>query len=87
MGLSLIIKRCGRVPIFVMGAFINLAVILVLRLWMPNPDEAYVFFVIAALWGISDAIWQTQINGMFYFMHSCIVVLTISLSAFLQKIR
>ena len=67
MGLSLIIKRCGRVSIFVMGAFINLAVILVLRLWMPNPDEAYVFFIIAVLWGVSDAIWQTQINGMFYF--------------------
>ena len=49
----------------VTGAFINLAVILVLRLWTPNADEAYVFFIIAALWGISDAIWQTQINGMY----------------------
>ena len=47
----------------VTGAFINLAVILFLRLWTPNPDDAYVFFIIAAFWGISDAIWQTQING------------------------
>ena len=50
----------------VTGAFINLAVILFLRLWTPNPDEAYVFFIIAAFWGISDAIWQTQINGMYF---------------------
>ena len=50
----------------VTGAFINLAVILFLRLWTPNPDDAYVFFIIAAFWGISDAIWQTQINGKYF---------------------
>ena len=64
--LGFLIKKIGRVPIFVTGALINLAVILFLRLWTPNPDEAYVFFIIAAFWGISDAIWQTQINGMYF---------------------
>ena len=65
LGLSLLIKKFGRVPLFLMAAFINLAVILVLRLWIPNPSEFYVLFVIAALWGISDAIWQTQINTLY----------------------
>jgi len=48
-----------------MAAMTNLAVILVLRLWMPSSNEFYVLFIIAALWGISDAIWQTQINALY----------------------
>lgn len=41
----------------------NAALIVTLFLWTPNPDEKYVFFIIAGLWGVCDAIWQTQING------------------------
>ena len=42
---------------------VNLLVIVALFEWRPNPDEFYVVFVLAGLWGVSDAIWQTQING------------------------
>jgi hypothetical protein len=31
--------------------------------WKPTPDNPVVFFIIAGIWGIADAIWQTQING------------------------
>jgi hypothetical protein len=34
-----------------------------LFLWKPNLDQKIVLFVIAGLWGVADAIWQTQING------------------------
>jgi hypothetical protein len=34
-----------------------------LFLWKPNLDQKFVLFVIAGLWGVADAIWQTQING------------------------
>ena len=27
--------------------------------------QAYVFFMMGALWGVADAVWQTQINGKF----------------------
>ena len=42
---------------------VNLLVIVALFEWRPNRDEFYVVFVLAGLWGVSDAIWQTQING------------------------
>ena len=63
MALSLLIRKVGRIPIFCLGAIVNLLVILVFFEWMPNPDEFHVVFVLAGLWGVADAIWQTQING------------------------
>ena len=58
-----IIKQVGRVPIFLFGMLINGIVIVVLFTWSPHPDQAYVFYILAALWGMADAVWQTQING------------------------
>ena len=58
-----IIKHVGRVPIFVFGMLINAAVIVVLFTWSPHPKQAYLFYILAALWGMADAVWQTQING------------------------
>ena len=31
--------------------------------WEPNPDQEYLFYIAAALWGIKEAILLTQING------------------------
>ena len=61
--LSILIKIIGRVPLFITASVINLTVIAFLFFWVPNSNEAYFFFITAALWGTSDAIWQTQING------------------------
>ena len=33
------------------------------QIWIPYPETAALFFVLPALWGISDAVWQTQLNG------------------------
>lgn len=33
-----------------------------LLVWMPDRRLVGVFYVIAALWGLCDAIWQTQCN-------------------------
>lgn len=32
-------------------------------LWVPDPDRVYLFYIFAALWGMGDAVIQTQING------------------------
>ncbi len=61
--LGYVIKRTGRVPIFMFGAILNIIVIVILFLWHPDPDKAYIFFILAGLWGIADSVWQTQING------------------------
>jgi len=60
-----VIKRIGRVPIFVMGALINYGVIIAFFQWSPRPDQPYGFFLMAAFWGIADAVWQTQINALY----------------------
>ena len=60
------IQYVGRVPIFLGGAFLNIICLVILWTWTPNPDQSYVFFFIAALWGAGDAVWQTQINGKFF---------------------
>jgi predicted MFS family arabinose efflux permease len=58
-----VIRRVGRLPVFIFGALVNLAVITAFFLWTPTKDNAIVFFVLAGGWGVGDAIWQTQING------------------------
>ena len=49
--------------IFTFGAILNSTLIVILFVWIPTKDEPLIFFIIAGLWGICDAIWQTQING------------------------
>jgi predicted MFS family arabinose efflux permease len=63
-----VIKYTGRVPIFLLGAAINLVVVIIFFEWTPNADQAYVFYILAGMWGIADAVWQTQINGMESYM-------------------
>lgn len=56
-------KYIGRVPIFISGAAVHLAVYVVLLSWEADRDMLWVAFLMAALWGYTDAVWQTQING------------------------
>ena len=57
-----LVKKIGRIPLFIYGAAMNLSLIITLLIWRPNPAEPVIYFVIAALWGSADAVWQTQIN-------------------------
>lgn len=43
----------------------NLSLIITLLIWRPHPAEPAVYFIIAALWGSADAVWQTQINSFY----------------------
>lgn len=45
------------------AAATNLSCIISFLLWKPDPNQLAVFFVLAALWGAADAVWQTQTNG------------------------
>jgi hypothetical protein len=33
--------------------------------WTPNSDNSYFLFLIALVWGLADAVWQTQINAFY----------------------
>jgi len=34
-------------------------------IWKPSENEIYVLFILAGLWGLADAVWQTQINAFY----------------------
>ncbi|XP_037541576.1 protein unc-93 homolog A [Nematolebias whitei] len=60
-----IARYTGRGPLFLLAALANLACIIALLFWRPHPDQMALFFVFPALWGMSDAIWQTQTNALY----------------------
>ena len=49
----------------VSGAVSQCGCLLGLFFWEPHPEDLYLFFIIAALWGMSDAVWQTQIGSKY----------------------
>ncbi|NXL72631.1 UN93A protein, partial [Leptocoma aspasia] len=55
----------GRKLLFALAAVLNTGCIITLLLWKPHPNQLAVFFVIPALWGVSDAVWQTQTNALY----------------------
>lgn len=58
-----LMKYTGRIPIIMLGVILHGSVLVGLMLWRPSPDYPLIFFTIAGLYGVSDAVWQTQING------------------------
>ena len=65
LSFGIIIKYTGRLPIYLLGALINFTVVIVLWTMVPDPNQEWVFFILAGLWGIADAVWQTQINAFY----------------------
>ncbi|XP_050805087.1 protein unc-93 homolog A isoform X4 [Gopherus flavomarginatus] len=55
----------GRKALFALAAVTNFACIIALLLWKPHPNQLAVFFIFSALWGLADAIWQTQTNALY----------------------
>ncbi|XP_061099755.1 protein unc-93 homolog A-like isoform X2 [Conger conger] len=58
-------KYTGRVALFVFASVLNFSCIIGLLYWRPHPDQLPVFFVFPALWGMADAVWQTQTNALY----------------------
>lgn len=47
----------------ILGTIVHGTIVIVMLFWRPHPESPLVFFYIAGLWGVGDAVWQTQING------------------------
>lgn len=60
-----LVKYIPRMVLVLAGAAGNLGVSAVLFLWEPDSDESIYFFILIGFWGMSDAIWQTQINSLY----------------------
>jgi predicted MFS family arabinose efflux permease len=59
-----LVKYTGRILVFIVAALINYSMIILMFLWDPKQSQMVLLFVIAGLWGIADAIWQTQVIGI-----------------------
>jgi MFS family permease len=60
-----IAKLVGRWPCFLLAAIINYSLIVTMFVWKPTENQIVVLFVLAGLWGVADAVWQTQINAFY----------------------
>lgn len=58
-----VMKYIGRAPIIALGAVVHAALCVWLLIWRPHPTSPVLFFMASGLWGVGDAVWQTQING------------------------
>nr|XP_054110595.1 protein unc-93 homolog A isoform X2 [Callithrix jacchus]XP_054110596.1 protein unc-93 homolog A isoform X2 [Callithrix jacchus]XP_054110597.1 protein unc-93 homolog A isoform X2 [Callithrix jacchus] len=58
-------QYAGRVALYVLGAVTQLSCIIALLLWRPRADQLALFFVFSGLWGVADAVWQTQNNALY----------------------
>ena len=59
-----LVKYTGRIFVYIVGALINYGTIILMFLWNPKQSQIFLLFFIAGLWGIADAIWQTQVIGI-----------------------
>lgn len=60
-----VMKFVGRWPLMTLGGLVHAALVGVLLVWRPSPTSPLVFFAISGLWGVGDAVWQTQVNGIY----------------------
>lgn len=60
-----VMKYVGRVPIMILGALVHGGIQVFLLIWRPHPATPLLFFMASGLWGVGDAVWQTQVNGLY----------------------
>ena len=62
--LSKIVKWTGRPVMMAVASVINLGLLITFLIWQSSDTTVFIYFVGAGLWGFSDAVWQTQVNGI-----------------------
>ncbi|XP_055913956.1 UNC93-like protein [Eupeodes corollae] len=60
-----VMKYIGRQPIIALGAVVHFTIIIIMLVWKPHPSQPIIFYAMSGLWGVGDAVWQTQINGLY----------------------
>lgn len=60
---SRIAKYTGRYILFSFAAAVNLAIFILLYVWVPTENQKAYVFAMAVMWGLGEGIWQTQSNG------------------------
>eukprot|EP00105_Crassostrea_gigas_P005147 XP_011418630.1 PREDICTED: protein unc-93 homolog A-like [Crassostrea gigas] len=63
-----LVQFVGHIPFFILAFLLHGGVQITLMLWVPDPDRVYLFYIFAALWGMGDAVIQTQINAYYGYL-------------------
>ncbi|XP_046375465.1 protein unc-93 homolog A-like [Haliotis rufescens] len=63
-----LVQYVGHIPFFILAFLVHGGCQIALLLWMPNPDTVVVYYIIAACWGMGDAVIQTQINAFYGYL-------------------
>ncbi|KAM3965286.1 UNC93-like protein [Aphomia sociella] len=59
-----LVKLTGRYPVMITALILNLSLLTALLQWRPNPDQWFVFYLLASIWGAADAVWLVQVNAL-----------------------
>ncbi|KAK3084007.1 hypothetical protein FSP39_006661 [Pinctada imbricata] len=57
---GLLAKYIGRPVLFLIATLLNLGALSGMYFWEISSSQKIIFFVIPAVWGLADSIWQTQ---------------------------
>jgi hypothetical protein len=64
-------RHVPREALVGIGCVLHAGLVVFLLVWIPDSNLIPVFFVVSALWGVCDAVWQTQSNGGYIFCLRC----------------
>ncbi|XP_071173792.1 protein unc-93 homolog A-like isoform X2 [Mytilus edulis] len=67
-GFGRLVQFVGHVPFFIIAFLSHGGTLIALLLWQPNRDNQVMIYVFAGLWGIGDAVMQTQINALYGYL-------------------
>ncbi|XP_041349236.1 protein unc-93 homolog A-like [Gigantopelta aegis] len=57
-------KYCGRVLLFTFAATVNAGSLVYMYVWHPTSSDSLIIFVAAAVWGMAEGVWETQIIAL-----------------------
>lgn len=63
-----LVQYVGHIPFFILAFLVHVACQITLLLWLPDPDKVFALYILAALWGLGDAVIQTQINALYGYL-------------------
>ncbi|XP_067651790.1 protein unc-93 homolog A-like isoform X1 [Haliotis asinina] len=63
-----LVQYVGHIPFFILAFLVHGGCQIALLLWIPNPNTIAVYYIIAACWGMGDAVIQTQINAFYGYL-------------------
>ncbi|CAL1287419.1 unnamed protein product [Larinioides sclopetarius] len=63
-----LVKYISQMAVLILAAVANVSICIVLFLWDPTPDFKTMYFVIAGVWGMGDAIWWSQVTALYGLM-------------------